>query len=115
MKYVAGALPPDLKKYVLVKSKEGWHWRVRRGWDNPNVRINSTLQQQANLTKISGPAAVKLREALQIVLAGLNCGRLTLKLSGVIRKGLKKGNWPDDVLLKKLDFQPRYPFTKVMP
>ncbi len=114
MKYVPGAPPPDPEKYVLVKARSGWHWRKKRGLNNPTVKVNDALEEQNLLAKISGPAAVRVRGALSGFLEGLNCGTLTVQISAAIRKGLTKGTWPDYAPLKKIDFQPRHPFGNVM-
>ena len=114
MKYSKNNPPPDLHNYSLIDSKEGGYYRRRRGLGGKPAVIPDAVVAQSKLTKISSPAAAKLRRELDPYLEGMQCGRLTVKLSSLIRKGLKAGTWPDYGLMQDLDFQPGYMFGKLI-
>ncbi len=118
MRYDPKHPPPDPEHWSLIRSKDGIYYRRKPGKAGRYVAPNQNIAAHAALTKQSSPAAAKLRRALAPYLAGLNSGRVTVRLSALIRQGLKEGRWPDYSLLRDFDFQPGYPFgalLKVLP
>src|SRR3954463_549915 len=81
--------PPPSGQYIWVKTKEGGFWRMRRGSYKP-ARLNEAYLQTSNAMKISAPAASRIVRRLHSYLNRLETGRLTVRISGKLRKSLKE-------------------------
>ena len=64
--------------------------------------------------KLSAPAASRIVQKLRPYLKGLQPGRLTTRISGELRKGLKEADGVSLVSLKSIDLQPEYPFGDLL-
>lgn len=75
---------PD--QHVLVKTREGIHWRKKRR----KGKLNDSLATNVDLSKISGPAARQVIKKLRPYFNGLEPGRVTLRIINSLKKGLKE-------------------------
>lgn len=76
----------DPENHVLVRTRESIFWRKRR----KNKKLNDSFATNADLSKISGPAARQVVRKLRPFLRGIDTGRITLRFSNALRKGLKE-------------------------
>jgi hypothetical protein len=108
------ALPPcpDPQLYQMIKTKEGYFWRRKRGTVT-KVRLNKSFTEQVNAVKITAPAASRILGKLEPYTRLLQMGRITMRLSAQLRKGLK-----NEVIhfgsLIDFDFQKDYPLLKIL-
>ena len=63
---------------------------------------------------MSAPAAGRIVQKLRPYLKGLQPGRLTARISGALRKGLKEADRLSLVCLKGFDLQPEYAFGDLL-
>jgi len=105
--------PPPSGQYVWVKTREGGFWRMKRGSYRP-ATLNESYQKGSNAMKITAPAASRIVRRLQPYLSRLETGRLTVRISGKLRKALKEGGRLTFTYLKGMDMQPRHPLWKLL-
>jgi hypothetical protein len=79
---------PDPDNYVLVKTRESVVWRKKRA----KGKVNDALAANVDLAKVSGPAARIIICKLRPYMKGIDAGRITLRFSNALRKGLKEKN-----------------------
>src|SRR5689334_16678424 len=79
---------PDPSRYILVKTKEGSHFRQKRGLVTPAL-LNPTLQKIADSTKVCSPAAKRISAVLWQHLHSLNTGRIIARMSGLLKTTLR--------------------------
>src|SRR4051812_3276379 len=80
---------PDPERYILVVTKEGSFFRLKRGLNKPAV-LNAAYQQSSNSTKLCSPAAKRMAITLRQHLRGLDTGRLIARFTGLLRKAFHK-------------------------
>jgi hypothetical protein len=90
---------PD--QHVLVKTREGIHWRKKR----KNGKLNESLATNVDLSKISGPAARQVVQKLRPYLNGITTGRVTLRIINRLKRGLKDYKRIDFTSLLGLEIQ----------
>lgn len=95
---------PDPEKYILVKAKEGPYWRRKRGTVKP-ARLNRAFAQNVSNTTVASPAAKRIIRKLDPWLRGLNTGRLTARLTGVLVQTINQKGQADFSLMTGFDFQ----------
>jgi hypothetical protein len=95
---------PDPDKYILVKTKEGYYWRRRRGTLRP-ARLNAVFANNVHNSKVAAPAARRIVQKLQPFLADLDTGRLTARIIGALIKSMNDGGFPDYRYLAQADLQ----------
>jgi hypothetical protein len=96
---------PDPERYILVHTKEGSYWRLKRGLNKPAL-LNATLQQNVDSLKVCGPAAKRMAMMLKEDLHGLDMGRLIARFGGLLRKALNEKGIVDFSFFGDYDFQP---------
>jgi len=104
---------PDPKRYILVKTKEGSHFRQKRGLVTPAV-LNDTLQKSADSIKVCSPAAKRIAAVLWQHLRGLETGRSIARISGLLRKALRMNGKLDFSLFGDFEFQPYRPLDALL-
>lgn len=77
---------PDPERYLLVKTREGMFWRKKRGQGPKGARLNEKFRASAAGMAITAPAAKRVVEAIRPFLDGVQAGRLTVRISGRLRK-----------------------------
>jgi hypothetical protein len=95
---------------VLVKTREGVHWRKKRR----KGKLNESFATNADLSKISGPAASRVVQRLRPFLQGIDGGRLTLRISNALRKGLKEKKRLDLSALEGAEMQRDHPLHQLL-
>lgn len=95
----------DPENHVLVETREGLFWRKKRA----KGKLNESFSVNANLSRISGPAAKQVVQRLRPFLKGLETGRLTLRVSNALRSSLKEKKTIDFASVNGLEFQRDYP------
>jgi hypothetical protein len=104
---------PDPGSYTWIATKEGGYWRKKRGTTKA-ATLNQSFKQGSSRMKLSAPAASRIVQKLRPYLKGLQPGRLTTRISGELRKGLKEADGVSLVSLKSIDLQPEYPFGDLL-
>jgi hypothetical protein len=105
--------PGDPKDYVLVKTREGMHWRRKRGTVKP-AGLNAGFQASSEATKVVAPASKKILAALQPYLRGLNSGRLNNRIGNALRRSLKEKNGLELSYLKGIELQREHPLEEML-
>lgn len=95
---------PDPERYILVNSKEGAHWRRKRGTVT-EARLNAVFTKNVDNSKVASPAAKRMVQKLRPFLSELNTGRLTAKLAGALIKAINQHGYADFSFLNGFDFQ----------
>jgi hypothetical protein len=85
---------PDPDKFILVNSKEGAHWRRKRGTVN-EATLNTVFARNAANSKVASPAAKRMVQKLRPFIQELNTGRLTAKLAGALIQAINEHGEPD--------------------
>jgi hypothetical protein len=104
---------PDPERYILVHTKEGSYYRLKRGLNKPAL-LNAAYQQSADSTRICSPAASRIAAALRKDLCGLNTGRMIAHFTGLLKKALHKNGKLDFSFFVGYDFQADHPFDNLL-
>ena len=111
------ALPPpppaNAHEYILVKSKEGPHWRKRRG-SNKEATLNRAWQQSADSTVLFSHAARRIKNKLSDFLRGLETGRFLARVGGLLKKAYKPSGEISFSLLQDYELQPYRPLGDLL-
>ena len=76
---------PDPDKFILVTTREGKHWRRKRGTVK-KAKTNKVLSRNAMLTAPTNEAASRFLRLLHPYVFSLDKGRLHAKLAGRLKK-----------------------------
>lgn len=104
---------PDPRYYVLVHTKEGSYWRMKRGLGKPAL-LNEALQESAGRMKVTSPAAKSIIASIRHHLHDLQTGRITVKLGARLGKALKEKGKVDYSFMPGYDFQPYFPMADLV-
>lgn len=104
---------PDPRYYVLVHTKEGSYWRMKRGLGKPAL-LNDVLRESASRMKVTSPAAKSIIASIRHHLHDLQTGRITVKLGARLGKALKENGRMDYSFLPGYDFQPYHPMAELV-
>ncbi|MGN6400869.1 MAG: hypothetical protein ACTHMD_10465 [Flavisolibacter sp.] len=105
--------PGDPKDYLLVRTKEGMHWRRKRGTVKP-APLNAGFAASADATKIISPAVKRILIALSSYLRGLSSGRLGNRIGNALRRSLKENKGLELSYLKGIELQREYPLHEMV-
>ncbi|HWI93264.1 MAG TPA: hypothetical protein VNT20_18425, partial [Flavisolibacter sp.] len=105
--------PGDPNDYVWVRSKEGPHWRRKRGRVTA-AHLNGSYQESNDQTKIVSPAASRARKAVAPYLGGITAGRLNNRISTAFRKSLKEKGQLAFHYLKGIEMQREHPLDGLL-
>ncbi len=113
--YSGGRRPPnpDPGNYVWIKTKKGGYWRMKRGTMKP-AKVNTAYEQGIDYMKISAPATARIMKKLSPFMRGLDTGRLNARISGLLRRALRKNGKVDLGYLYNLDLQPDHPMRNLL-
>lgn len=111
--YRRGKDAPDPQQYILVRSKEGSHYRRRRGQVKP-APLNASCQQRSDGLSLSSPAAKRLRDCLQGVFRGLDVGRVHARFSARLNQALLANGRFDFSAFAGYDFQKYHPMDSLL-
>jgi hypothetical protein len=100
--------PGNPEDYVLVQSKEGVHWRKKRGTVRP-ARLNPAFLGNAHAMAVVSPAAKRVIAAMRPFLRGISRGRLNVRIADAFRRSLKETGSLRLSYLKGLEFQAQHP------
>ena len=103
----------DPWNYTWVVTKEGGYWRRKRGTVKP-APLNTTLQLNADITRLTNDAAKKMVLRLQPFLQEMETGRLTARIGGKLKKALAKNNCIDFSFFGDFDIQTEYPLRNIL-
>ena len=104
---------PDPERYILVVTKEGSHFRRKRGTVKPAL-LNSSLQQMADGTTVCSPVAKHMAVMLKQHLRGLETGRLIGRFTALLKKAFHEKGTPDFSSFRDYDFQPDHPLDDLL-
>jgi len=109
-------IPPfhDPENYVWIDTKEGGHWRRKRGTIKP-ATLNSSFRKNADTTQITNAAARQMVLRLEPFLKGLEAGRITVRIAGRLKKALVKNNRIDFSFFYGFDVQKDYTLKDLAP
>jgi hypothetical protein len=105
--------PGDPREYLLVETREGMHWRRKRGTVTP-AGLNAGFKASSEITKIVAPACKRIRTALQPYLRGLQPGRLNNRLGTALRHSLSEKGRLDLSCLKGVELQREHPLEAML-
>jgi hypothetical protein len=105
--------PGNPEDYVLVNSREGPHWRKKRGTDKP-AKLNTVFKNNVKLTGVVSPVASYIKRKLSPFINELETGRFVANVSGLLKKGYNKTGKLDFLQLKGYELQPRYKLSKLL-
>lgn len=104
---------PDPRLYTLVQTRRKAYWRLKRGTIKPAV-LNSALQQNAAMAKITAPVVQALRNALFPYLQKLQCGYTWIKIRSLLSAGLSANGLPGFQSLAGIELHPPYPLNLLL-
>jgi hypothetical protein len=104
---------PDPERYILVETKEGSYWRLKRGLNKPAV-LNATLQQNADSMEVCSPIARRMVAILRKDLDGLNTGRMIARFTTLLKKAYHEKGIPDFSFFGDYDFQEVHPLEALL-
>ena len=110
---IAPAAPQDGGEYILVRTKEGPHWRRKRGTVKA-ARLNDVFRKNAAATAVASPAAKKIFDKLQPYLAGLRTGRFIANVSSKLKQSLVASGELTFSFLEDYDLQPDWPLSSFL-
>ena len=105
--------PGNEEDYVLVRTKEGEHWRRKRG-SVKRATLNDSYRLANNLLKSLSPSAARIRSCLYPYLNNLNTGRLNIRIASALRKSIKETKSIQFRYLKGLQLQRDYPLDEMV-
>jgi hypothetical protein len=105
---------PDPEKYILVKTREGNFWRKKRGLGKKGAILNEGFRQSCRGMAITAPAAKRIVTKLRPFLEGLAVGRITVRISALLRKKYNQSGNVDYTYLSGLELQPDYPIKRLL-
>ena len=105
--------PGDPTDYMLVKNREGMHWRRKRGTVTP-AKLNAGFKASAEATKIIAPACKRILTALRPFLSGLDTGRLNNRFSNALRRSLTQTKRLELSYLKGVELQRDHPLEEML-
>jgi hypothetical protein len=105
---------PDPERYVLVKTKEGNYWRRKRGSAAKKATLNEAFEMNRVGMAVTAPAAKRIVNKLRPFLDSLSTGRITVRISGLLRKQMNRTGKLDYSLFRGFDLQPGYPIDHLL-
>jgi len=104
---------PDPERYILVKTREGSYWRLKRGLKKPAV-LNDTMAAHAGYLSVTSKAASRMVRALRPYTEGLLLGRINTRFSAFLRKNLARKGLADYAFFTDYDLQEAHPFNSLL-
>jgi hypothetical protein len=95
---------PDPERYILVKSKEGNHYRLKRGLGK-KAELNPVVQANTNAMGRASAAAKRVLAALDPFIGDIKKGRLHSRLTGKFVSSIRKQGFPVLSALKGVQMQ----------
>jgi hypothetical protein len=105
---------PDPARYVLVKTREGNFWRLKRGLGEKGAELNSSYAKSADAMSVTAPAAKQLVNKLRPYLDRMVTGRITVNFSALLRKAFNRNGTLGYENFMGYDFQREYPMDKLL-
>jgi hypothetical protein len=103
---------PDPDKYILVKGKYRYFWRLKRGTIIP-ATLNDVLTRSAQLTKPANNAAKQLLTMLAVFTQRMELTQLPVRIAGAFKKSALKTGKMNFSCLQDMEFQEDYPLQKL--
>ena len=105
---------PDPDKYVLVRGKNGYYWRRKRGTVKPAV-LNETLARSAAITSKTNRAAKHMMSLLSVFTQRMALGMATTEAGGAFKRAYLKDGRMDFRFMHEIKFQreEEYPIHKL--
>jgi hypothetical protein len=110
-----GRVPPcpDPDRYILVRTKEGMHWRRKRG-SVKKAKLNDALQQSAVMLRQCSAMSRRIRARLGEYFSRLETGRLHLRVCARLRHAMKETGHARLQCLEGLEIQERFPLERLL-
>lgn len=103
--------PGDPKDYKLVKGKNRFYWRLKRGTLKPAV-LNEVLARSAASTSISNRAAKQMMSLLSVFTQQMELGSTITLVAGAFKRAFLKDRM-DFQFMDKIRFQENYEIRKL--
>jgi hypothetical protein len=94
---------PDPDRYVLVRTREGNFWRRKRGTGKKEATLNEAFRNNSRGMAITAPAAKRIVDQLRPFLDSVYAGRITVRISGLLRKQLNRSGTVGYTYVKNFD------------
>jgi hypothetical protein len=98
---------PDPERYVLVRGKYRYYWRLKRGTLKPAV-LNKVLTRSAAITAKSNRAAKQMMGLLSVFTQRMQLGMATTRVAGAFKKAYLKNGKMDFSAMMGMVFQEDY-------
>lgn len=105
---------PDPTSYILVRTKEGAFWRKKRGQGAKGASLNEGYRKSAEGMAVTAPAAKRIATVLKPYLDGVSPGRLTVRISGRLRKAYNATGHLGYRYLEGFEPEPGHPLAELM-
>jgi len=105
---------PDPESYILIETKEGAFWRKKRGLGEKGAPLNEGFKQSSEGMAVTAPAAKRIVGRLRPFIEGLSVGRITVRISALLRKQYNKNGNVDYTFMQGFDLQPDYPMKRLL-
>jgi len=105
---------PDPESYILVETKEGAFWRKKRGLGEKGAPLNEGFKQSSEGMAVTAPAAKRIVGRLRPFTEGLSVGRITVRVSALLRKQYNKSGTVDYRYMQGFELQPEYPLKRLL-
>lgn len=104
---------PDPERYILVKTREGNFWRLKRGLKKVAV-LNAKMLEHAGHLSVSSKAASRMVQVLRPHLCGLSPGRINTRFSSFLHKSLARFGKADYTFFNDYDLQKTNPLSSLI-
>lgn len=102
---------PDPQRYLLVKGKYRYHWRLKRGTVKPAV-LNDVMKNSAAITAKTNQAAKQMMSLLSVFTQRMKPGMATTRVAGAFKKAFLRNGRMDFSFMEGLLFQEDYPINR---
>jgi hypothetical protein len=102
---------PDSERYLLVKGKYRYHWRLKRGTVKPAV-LNDVMKKSAAITAQTNQAAKQMMSLLSVFTQRMKLGTATTRVAGAFKKAYLKNGRMDFSFMEGLLFQEDFPINR---
>lgn len=99
---------------VLVETKEGAFWRMKRGAGGKAAELNEGFSAARDMVKMLSPVAARFVAVMRHYLRGLEPGRINNRVKSVLQRSLKETGGMDYKYFNDFVFQPLYPLYNVL-
>ncbi len=115
MKHSANKPCPKPGEMLLIKSKEGDFYRMKRSKEGDIAAMkHEGMAASKELLKVLSPAAARLVGELRPYMTRMSPGRINIRVKSCLQRSLKERGELDYSYMESLEFQPEYPLWRLM-